>query len=260
MSKEVLLCSAGLDSFLLSSYLKFSGHDFISVYFDLGGRYSGAEVETLSQRDPHVVIDTSLRLGDIEKPDAFIPNRNILLATLAASRYGDTIWIGGTLSDRVNDNNKEVFDDLSKLLSRMHNRGITISSPFWTVYKTEVIKWYYENVILQKDIRLLFDEYSTFLTSTFSCFEPLKQRVDRIARLGLKEPLKYQSRECMNCPACFRKSVELNSIGLFRDFTNDSILEKYSRDVHKAIGYNPRMEATEEYIRAVNSRKIENKV
>jgi diphthamide synthase (EF-2-diphthine--ammonia ligase) len=174
---------------------------------------------------------------------------------LTQSLYYDCnkIWINGTLSDRPDDNNKEVFDQLSFFLSNAHKKNIEISSPFWGMYKTDVIKWFISK-------RRNFDIVQVakeLLNNTFSCYYPkdINSKTQESYEV-LNTLYNYNTYECMNCPACFRKSVELNSIGIFRNFKNNNIIQKYKNEFRSLVIQTPRSSATLEYIYRVENSLI----
>lgn len=261
MREEVLLYSSGLDSYLAREYLLSEGHDFDCLYFYHNGRYCDSELDIIKCLPFIVEVKTDLNFKYIEEEDAFIPNRNILMTTMANSYGYNNIWIGGSKSDRVCDNNREVFDRLSKFLSTMNEKSIKISSPFWDVYKSDVMKWFRNYSILKqkKDLNVFTKE---LLNRTFSCFNP-RSKTDFIFEVQndgkiIQNDCIEDSRECLKCRACFRKNVALYSIGIFRYFHNHKIIDHYQGQIDNAIIKNPRMLATEKYIERIRDAKKEN--
>ena len=251
--KDILLYSAGLDSYFAKEYLLSQNKDIHCIYFDTGSKYSKQEIETIKSVDESVSIHYDfINLKNCEHDDAFVPNRNFLIILLTQSIYYncDKIWIGGTESDRVDDNNKEVFNKLSFFLSKAHKKNIEISSPFWGMYKTDVIKWFDKRRDSQNT--KIADE---LLNNTFSCYYPkdINYKTKELYQIGNME-IKYSTYECMNCSACFRKSVELNSIGIFRNFKNNKIVQKYEKEFKNLIISNPRSLATIKYIDKLNEK------
>ena len=255
--KEVLLYSGGLDSYLAREYLLNKGHNELEcVYYDLKHRYSKQEIETLKKLPFNVSVDSMLKLGIMEQPDAYIPNRNLFLTMAAASTYADTIWIGGTMSDRVVDNKKDVFDKFSAFLSEVNQKHIKIDSPFWDCYKTDAMRWfriYRSPSFSNADLKPIANE---LLNNTFSCFTPSKggKVTCSIQDVNEKEDtyFRYNTTECMKCAACFRKSVELNSVGICRPFMDDNIIEKYRTEFSYPLVSTPRAVATIKYIQKLD--------
>lgn len=245
MNKGVILCSAGVDSYILRAYLTHHKHNFDNLYFDHGGRYVNKELHYLPD---DVIVTKSLNLKDLEEESAFIPNRNILMATIAASMGYDKIWIGGSASDRVNDNNKKVFDDLSEYLTGVNGRYIKIDSPFWNVYKEDMIRWFYNNKV---------GCVSDLVDYTFSCFNPIKKKKTREYKVGAVY-YSYKTYECHGCSACFRKSAALHSIGIMIPFYNSIIASKYQSEFTNCIEDTPRTIGTLDYVKFLRNRKYVN--
>lgn len=254
MKNEILLFSSGLDSYFAKEYLLSQGHDVECMYWDICTKYSRHEIETIKNVDDSVCIQYDfINLKVCEHDDAFVPNRNFLLAMLTQSMYYNDcnkIWICGTKSDRVSDNNKEVFDELSSFLSKVHKRTIEITSPFWGMYKTDVISWF--NKIRNFDSVKIANE---LLNNTFSCYYPKEKKTNEVYRIQ-DQIYQYNTYECMKCPACFRKSVELNSINIFRNFKNIEILQKYKNEFSKLIIQNKRSLATIDYVDLLENSPI----
>lgn len=242
MCKEAILCSVGLDSFILKRYLELYKHKFDCLYFNHGGRYVENEMKYL---DPSVKIITNLNLKDIEALDAFIPNRNILMSIMANSLGYDKIWIGGSASDRVNDNNEKVFNQLSEFLTSMTGKTVRIDSPFWNSYKEDMIRWYVRSGGSTIDL----------ITKTFSCFTPLS--VPQKIEMRYSNPVdnfSYETTECLNCPACFRKCAAIWSIDHFIKFYNPDIIKKYKTEFTNCLIETPRSKNTLSYIRELYIR------
>ena len=77
-TKEVLLFSGGLDSFVAYYYLNKPK----TVYFDIGLEVCKREIEIVKKMVPDTIIDTSINLKDREVPGdtKFIPGRNLYYA------------------------------------------------------------------------------------------------------------------------------------------------------------------------------------
>jgi 7-cyano-7-deazaguanine synthase in queuosine biosynthesis len=249
---SVLLYSSGLDSYFAHEYLVAHNQDFDRLYFNHGGKYCEHELKKIKNLPFVVTITNDIQLKDVEREDSFIPNRNMLF-TMMANSYGyEKVWIGGTKSDRVNDNNKEVFDSVSKFLTNMNGKYFIATSPFWDVYKTDVIQWF----LNRREYNIL-DVAKELLTYTFSCYNP--ENKERESNYFIKSGFEdksypYLTEECLNCSACFRKNVELFSIGVFIPFKNNFIIERYLTEIDFAIQLNIRMEATLRYIKELKKR------
>jgi 7-cyano-7-deazaguanine synthase in queuosine biosynthesis len=254
--KEALLYSCGLDSYITKQYLEFNKHELDCIYFDLGTKYSSEEIAKIKNLPFEVkVFDNLLNMKNLERDDAYVPNRNYLLSLLANSLGYTKIWIGGTASDRVDDNSKEVFDKLSELMTYSKKEYIKIDSPFWDIYKEDAILWSLSNTNTS-----LFD----LTTKTFSCYNPGKINQietlshERIIYGHLNKPNNlreffYTTRECLSCNACFRKCASLSINGLVIPFRNKNITEKYKQEFSSGIVKTPRSITTLKYISLLES-------
>ena len=230
---SVTLYSGGIDSFILLEYVRQCiDKDTKPIYFDMGHRYSGVERDFVNKTPGALIDDESIYLGDIEEKSAFIPNRNILLATVAVSKYSNKIFVGGSKSDRICDNNETVFNLLAELLTKTDGRGnvITITSPFWEMYKDDMVGWY-TNVVNKGQTRLL--------TETFSCFQPLSApNTVSVFLIGSSTSINYTSRHCFSCPACFRRNAVLSNTAYILPFYDEKIVGKYHSEFSKQIYLN----------------------
>lgn len=138
---EILLFGGGLDAFPAWHYLGCPP----AIYFDLGHRYRHQELRAVADLRARcgmqVEISSELDLSAWEAPNAIIPMRNIHLAMLAANR-ADTIWCIGVKGDATADKSPQAFADISAFVSRYVGRQIRLDSPFWSMTKTEIIRWY----------------------------------------------------------------------------------------------------------------------
>lgn len=246
MSKSILLYSGGIDSFVALSYIRDNiDSNVIPVYYDLMHKYNEPELDIVTKNKKCKVVEYS-PLGDLETDTAYIPNRNLILAMDASGRFNaDVIYIGGTKSDRISDNNREIMDKLSDVVTTSMGKKITITSPFWDVYKEDIAKWYcgrYNGINL--------------LLKTFSCYEPYRHDLSseyiRTCNHKKDQIKKYNTKECNACQACFRKSVILNTLGIIRNFDNEKIVNKYKNEFSKLIP-NTRIESTLRYISTLDT-------
>ena len=241
--KNILLYSPGIDSFIAHWYLKdklgIKEEDLILLYYVLNSRYSIHEYGILrSRKDVKIVFDYGLNLGPIEQPDAYIPNRNALMVLHAAGAYeSDRIYLNGTLSDRVSDNNQRAYKQMENLCRVCLNKNIKITSPFpANKYKEELVLEFAE----KNDPKLLLE--------TFSCYNPFGD-MNPVAKDKSDKPIE----ECMNCKACFRKNVVLNLVGIKRPFKNNLVTDGYIKEFIMDFKGNttPRRDATIKYLKDI---------
>jgi len=201
LDREVLLLSGGVDSIIGLHYLNFPQ----AIYIDLSHKYAYKEIHCLYEL---CRVIPNMKLKFIEGPSlhefevgdkAYIPNRNLLLATLA-SYYGNKIYMCGVKGDHVEDKTPEAFDVMSHAMNFIKKKDepkISIESPFWEMTKTDIIQWFIDNYPMNYVLRVL--------EASVSCYDE--------NTLG----------SCGHCPACFRKWVALESCGIvsYGWFEND---------------------------------------
>lgn len=226
--KKILLFSGGIDSYIAYFYLD----EPQTVYFNTDIGYSKKEIEAIKELIPDTIIDDSLNLHSREIPSsdtAFIPMRNLYLAMLAC-KYGDEIIIAGLKDDVVNDKNKEIFEEFSAILSKLNEREIKVTSPFWDMTKADIVKWYLENRG-EKDN----------LLKTISCYRP------DLVQIG-----DYGKYYCGQCKCCFRKWVALWVNGIKLPFHNTALMNDYRSKAEQNHYIEQRnkniIKAVEEYI------------
>lgn len=166
MSKKgILLASGGLDSTTLAYWLDNEGIEYIPLFINYGQHCAEIELETLrkvlptKKQDQIEVIDVSsiykksksrfiieadLWHEHVEADDLYLPYRNILLLTIAAS-YAQTINYSFVFSAFINSNHAKEIDCSTSFFKSMEqildNYGsIHIEMPFLTFSKYEVAK------------------------------------------------------------------------------------------------------------------------
>ncbi len=231
-----VLFTSGLDSLILYKYIKDNiDSNTVPIFYNIGSKYNHIEKEYVL-KNKNAIINDCLKLGHIEQDDAHINQRNVLLATMAVAEYSNTIYIGGTKSDRVSDNNETYANKLSELLTYTQQENVSISSPFYNLYKDDIIDWYCGH---EKDAqtKLLFD--------SFSCFTPMQSDVNVSI---YNKNINYNSNHCFTCGACFRRNSCLYTAGIALPFFNDSIIDKYKKQFECECLSNRRAISTLKYI------------
>jgi 7-cyano-7-deazaguanine synthase in queuosine biosynthesis len=239
MNSECLLYTGGVDSYIAREYLIKNDHKIDLLYFDHGGRYCSQEIERIEATGVDVIISNNLNFEELETESAYIPNRNILMMTMANAMGYNKVWLGGSLSDRIGDNKSEVCYDLSTLLTNINDTYIEVNSPFYGCYKDDMVKWY---------VKEYPNDIANLLKDTFSCFHPDEKTTSHKAWIhGIETS--YISEECMNCSACFRKCAVLNSGYTFIPFRNQEIIDSYENEFKNTIIETSRSIGTMDYIK-----------
>ena len=165
LSKGVILVSGGLDSTTLMYLFEREGVEFVPLFIDYGQHCAKHELETLKQvipdgyKDKIEILDVSciykystsrfikaanLWEEHVDADDLYIPYRNVLLLTVAAS-FAQTLGLNKVYSAFINSNHaKEIdcssdfFNKLEKFLSDYGS--VKIEMPFRNLSKYEVAK------------------------------------------------------------------------------------------------------------------------
>lgn len=196
--KETVLISGGLDSTILA----FQKKDAIRLFIDYGQDYKKEEERAIKEifgEYEKIKVETAKRFENI-----FIPNRNLTLASLAATYYNpDVIYMAGLKDDYVVDKTPEAFKKMSEILSEFCDKKIEVISPFWYMTKGEMVERYLRN-----------GGDPSILTKVYSCYKGIQGG-------------------CNDCPACFRRFAALESNGIPQAKPSWRITEEYLRKIHK---------------------------
>lgn len=194
-NKTVLLYSGGMDSLIIDHILK----PDVLLNISMNSNYDQRERMSMGFDDRMVFLDNVLNLGQYERDDAIIPNRNAHLVLLA-SHYGETILLGSVSGDRSFDKDEKFYHRMEDLLNHMwqeqhwtEERKFNISSPYKDKTKTELVREFIRR-----------DGTVEALAESYSCYEG-------------------GDNHCGVCKACFRKwvSLENNKIVLDDYWEND---------------------------------------
>lgn len=188
MTNRVILYSGGLDSFAGYHLLnKRNPGEWTKAYFQLGTRYGAKEANTLPG---DVYFSDNLRLGEFERSDAFVPQRNVLLVTLAQAIYSaDEIALCGVKGEYSRDKHPKFYRQMSEILSYTAGKSVRVFSPFEKMTKSQAVR-----TLLEPDGRIR-PELIAGIMETTSCYDP-------------------RSRACGQCMSCFRRWVALENNGL----------------------------------------------
>lgn len=242
--KIVLLITPGLDS--ICAYFRFKDKypermgDLTLVHVPLSPRYAKQERDHMMSLMTH--IDHPVEILDFrhtlihELPNGFISSRNLLLAAIIDSsalvnyNYSTLIAMGFTADDRVYDSSEEYCDMVSKLLYEETDLGSFVRD----MGKDELVKWFFNDYN-----GLQYQEKCDIIDKTFSCYSDGEN-------------------ECLQCNACFRKSVVLNAIGYeTRDVSDDEFLEHRLGILNDADVSESRKKSITDYISAVEEKRGE---
>ncbi|REG89375.1 7-cyano-7-deazaguanine synthase [Winogradskyella sediminis] len=166
MSKKVvLLASGGLDSTTMAYWLIDKGYDVVPLFINYGQHCVNTEYETLIEVLPKSLKEKVeiLNISDVYKyskssfineknlwenemtaDDLYIPYRNILILTIAAS-FAQSIDVGEVYSAFINSNHAKEIDCSKEFFSKMENMlgeygSVKIKMPFLEMSKLDVAK------------------------------------------------------------------------------------------------------------------------
>lgn len=217
--KSVLLFSGGMDSLIMNHLLK----PDILLIIPHNNLYEKQEMNCINKLinkgyidKREIIFDKSLQLGQFERDDAIIPNRNLYFITLA-THYGETIYLGSVYGDRSLDKSipffKKCEDMFNFLFQNQHwcdKRKFKIGAPFKHLTKTQLVKKYLKRGGNPQQ-----------LLESYSCYD------------GEKKP-------CGWCKPCFRKWVSLknNNIDTKEYFKNNPWEADWLKDILPLIKKN----------------------
>lgn len=165
LSKGVVLVSGGLDSTTLMYLFVREGVEFVPLFINYGQHCAAHELETLRQvipsqySDKIEIIDVSsiykssnsryikpadLWKEEVKADDLYIPYRNVLLLTIAAS-FAQTLGMEKVYSAFINSNHAKEIDCSSDFFNKLEGLlsdygSVKIEMPFRNMTKYDVAK------------------------------------------------------------------------------------------------------------------------
>lgn len=194
VTKTIILYSGGLDSFIgwnLLAHTRPGGNiGLVSTYFDLHTRYASKERQRFTG---NIDIHDLIGMERLERPDGFLPQRNVMLVTAAAAHYpdADEIVLCGVRGEYSRDKHPQFYERMTRLLSYTAGRPVRVFSPFERMTKSQAVRAYLA-AGLPRDL----------LFGTVSCYDA-------------------KSNACGRCMSCFRRWVALENNGMAKDETWD---------------------------------------
>ncbi len=214
--KIVILYSGGLDSFVMMKLAQSKNLDIILCHYDIGQAYSKKELKAIKSCN-HLVqikkVDWLNQNQDLfSKKDnncgsIFIPGRNMVLASLAASTFlPDEVWIGGLKGEdniKATDKNKTFVDKTNELWSYVYSPFSVVPKLVFPLVnqnwgKFEAVEWLYKNNIASKEEIL----------QTSSCLNDTKEK------------------NCGVCIVCCRRKYIFKQLGFEEEYEQDPLSNK----------------------------------
>lgn len=209
--KITILYSGGLDSYIMKMYAekKYPDAEINYVWYDIGQEYNEKEKNALpsfvERRKIEWLKPGEKLLGKQESASGniFIPGRNAVLATCAASMFlPDEIWMGALMGETHSgstDKNYEFLEKLNDMLRYVHSPykdKITVRFPLadegWG--KLEAVKWAYDNGASKEE-----------LMATSSC-------------------LSSEKGKCGHCVVCMRRMGIFGQLGFSEKYNVNPLL------------------------------------
>jgi len=229
INKKVLLCSAGMDSYIINKLEK----PDVCLFIDSKSNYSGIEKQWMIKNKEHynnlVILDDVLDLSMVELDNFIVPVRNLFLAAFG-TYFGDEIILGATYGDRSTDKDYTFQGMMNGVLNYIYGKTHWCEGrhiDFNLKYK----EWTKEDFSVEELIK-----YS------FSCYTPDKG-----------EP-------CGRCKPCTRKFLSIlgaTGINISEYYTNrpdeyftEKVIQQWLADLQDPI--NRRGRESEETERVLN--------
>jgi len=163
MKKIVILYSGGLDSFIMKKLADSLGYETTLVHYDIGQEYSEKEMNAIKYSKFDVDIrtvdwlksasNTKSKDGNVGAGNIFIPGRNMVLASLAASTdLPDEVWMGGLKGEdhsTATDKNNVFINKTNELWSYVYSPFSTVPKLVFPLLerewgKYEAVEWLYK--------------------------------------------------------------------------------------------------------------------
>lgn len=223
MKKCVLLLSGGMDSVSLLHHAinELAYEEVYTLSFNYGQKHSRELEEATwnSQKFPqvkeHRVLDLqfmreilqgtsslvgdqievpdldSIKEGDLDQPVTYVPNRNMMLLSLAAS-YAEScqcteVFYGAQAQDEYGywDCTKEFLDKMNQVLSLNRRDSVEIKAPFVNKNKSEVVSIGHRCGVDFKRTWTCYKGGAVICNTCPSCVE----RAGAFAKVGIIDPL-----------------------------------------------------------------------
>lgn len=202
VEKEVLLYSAGMDSFIAWRKLKQPPALFCRLQHRYMAKELSAAFKIESKTKMKLYLSDVVNLKDWETKTAFIPGRNFyLLMTAALPESVKKIYLVCQKGEQsLPDRSPMFFAVAETALSAIYGRTIKVVNPFAKKTKQQMVKWYLDNVGVVD-----------WLKTTVGCFNGKTKK------------------GCGECKACFRRAVSFAANNIFE-------AGEYEKDIRRWSG------------------------
>ena len=201
--------------------------------------------------DDEISVISNIDLKSIEQEDAYIPNRNLLLLSIAQSFFNpDIIYINGVRDDRVSDNTFTFRTFASQILSESVGREIQIKSVFHSTEKSKAVEEFCENTDTQQHLKLLTDTYSCYNKDLYIEENlPVFRKNDSVSNNcnEYNQTATVNIHGCLECLACYRRFCALTFANLYVPFYNFSISKEYHNKKLSNVDFPNRIKSINNY-------------
>jgi hypothetical protein len=162
-----------------------------TLYVPLGHKYEASEraaIARLESRCPElsVAFGPTVAIGQYEQPDGYIPYRNLVLAVMGATPDADRVYLGAVRGESCRDKSGRFLRDLSRLLTYLRGRKVSVLAPFRHLTKAQLVAKYLRSWPPDR----LYD--------TVSCYDP--------------------EGFCGRCRSCWRRWIAMKANGLHEEY------------------------------------------
>lgn len=213
MKTVAIMCSGGLDSYIMYHYAKKNGFKPLPIRVDIGQPYKNKELEAIREFEFYDEI-IQINLSDfvskiptaVDKHNQIIPGRNLLLWIIWAN-FGEEVRLGALHSEwhgKERDKSYKFFEDSTHLLTYLFNiirERTEIKTPFFHLTKTDLIARALNNWLTEDQ-----------LTRTTTCYDS-------------------NIRNCGSCSTCFKRRVAMSNNNIDEKYISNPWESEYAKEI-----------------------------
>ena len=212
INKKVLLCSAGMDSYIINKLEK----PDVCLFIDSESNYSSVEKEWMLKNKEHynglVILDDVLDLSMVELDNFIVPLRNLFFVAYG-TYFGDEIILGATYGDRSTDKDYTFQGMMNGILNYIYGKSHWCEGRHIN-FNLKYKDWTKEDLI--KEFIKQGGTVDDLIQRSFSCYTPSV----------VEEP-------CGKCKPCLRKFLSiLGATGIdISEYYDDKPRDYFTKEV-----------------------------